>query len=116
MRELEGHLEELLDPYFYEKQKLHDYLKITLLDEGGLLDPINKLRQIYPNVLHLERKIDITDLKKKQSFNITQKEKKSELDLFEQFYSEMTTSEFSTDKKEVMADVIGKVLREEGAK
>ncbi|NWQ41643.1 exonuclease SbcCD subunit D [Bacillus sp. EB106-08-02-XG196] len=116
MRELEGRLEELLDPYFYEKQKLNDYLKITLLDEGALLDPINKLRQVYPNVLHLERKIDITDLKKKQSFNITQNEKKSELDLFEQFYSEMTTSEFTADKKEVMADVIGKVLREEGTK
>ncbi|MFP7296429.1 exonuclease SbcCD subunit D [Neobacillus niacini] len=116
MRELEGHLEELLDPYFYEKQKLNDYLKITLLDEGALLDPINKLRQVYPNVLHLERKIDITDLKKKQSINITQNEKKSELDLFEQFYKEMTTLDFSTDKKEVMADVIGNVLREEGAK
>lgn len=116
MRELEGHLEELLDPHFYEKQRLHDYLKITLLDEGALLDPINKLRQVYPNVLHLERKIDMTDMKKKQSFNITRNEKKSELDLFEQFYTEMTTAEFSSDKKEVMADVIEKVLREEAVK
>lgn len=116
MRELEGHLEELLDPFFYEKQRLHDYLKITLLDEGALLDPINKLRQVYPNVLHLERKIDITDMKKKQSFNITRNEKKSELDLFEQFYTEMTTAEFSSDKKEVMTDVIEKVLREEAVK
>jgi DNA repair protein SbcD/Mre11 len=116
MRELEGHLDELLDPFNYEKQRLHDYLKITLLDEGALLDPINKLRQVYPNVLHLERKIDITDLKKKQSFNITRNEKKSELDLFEQFYTEMTTADFSSDKKEVMADVIEKVLREEAVK
>ncbi len=116
MRELEGHLEELLNPFFYEKQRLHDYLKITLLDDGALLDPINKLRQVYPNVLHLERKIDITDLKKKQSFNITRNEKKSELDLFEQFYTEMTTAEFSSDKKEVMAEVIEKVLREEAVK
>jgi DNA repair protein SbcD/Mre11 len=116
MRELEGHLEELLDPFFYEKQRLHDYLKITLLDEGALLDPINKLRQVYPNVLHLERKIDITDMKKKQSFTITRNEKKSELDLFEQFYTDMTTAEFTSDKKEVMADVIEKVLREEAVK
>lgn len=116
MRELEGHLEELLDPQFYEKQRLHDYLKVTLLDEGALLDPINKLRQVYPNVLHLERKIDVTDMKKKQSINITQSEKKSELDLFEQFYAEMTTSEFTLEKKEAMAGVIEKVLREEGVK
>lgn len=116
MRELQGHLEELLDPQFYEKQRLHDYLKVTLLDEGALIDPINKLRQVYPNVLHLERKIDVTDMKKKQSFNITQSEKKSELDLFEQFYAEMTTSEFTIEKKDAMADVIEKVLREEGVK
>nr|WP_263327597.1 exonuclease SbcCD subunit D [Neobacillus sp. Marseille-Q6967] len=116
MRELEGHLEELLDPQFYEKERLHDYLKVTLLDEGALMDPINKLRQVYPNVLHLERKIDITDMKKKQSFNITKSEKKSELDLFEQFYSEMTTAEFTEEKKEAMTDVIEKVLREEGMK
>ncbi len=116
MRELEGHLEELLDPQFYEKQKLNDYLKITLMDEGEIIDPINKLRQVYPNVLHLERKIDITDMKKKQSFNVKQGEKKSELELFEQFYAEMTTSEFTVDKKDVMADVIEKALREEAVK
>jgi DNA repair protein SbcD/Mre11 len=116
MRELEGHLEELLDPKFYEKQILHDYLKVTLLDDGALIDPINKLRQVYPNVLHLERKMDVTDMKKKQTFNITQSEKKSEIDLFEQFYAEMTTSEFTIEKKKAMANVIEKVLREEGVK
>ncbi|MDR6123947.1 exonuclease SbcD [Bacillus sp. SLBN-46] len=116
MRELEGHLEQLLDPHFYEKELVHDYLKVTLLDEGALIDPINKLRQVYPNVLHLERKIDITDLKKKQSFSAIRSEKKSELELFEQFYSEITTSDFTSDKKAVMAEIIEKVLREEGIK
>lgn len=116
MRELEGYMDELLDPSFYEKERLHDYLKITLLDEGALIDPINKLRQVYPNVLHLERKIDLTDMKKKQSFHSVQSEKKSELELFEQFYQEMTTSEFSADKKEAISDCIEKVLRGEGVK
>lgn len=68
LREIEGHLDELMDPAFYEKQKLDDYLKITLFDEGALLDPINKLRQVYPNVLHLERRIAVTDMKKKAPF------------------------------------------------
>jgi exonuclease SbcD len=116
MRELEGHLEELLDPQFYQKERLHDYLKITLLDEGALIDPINKLRQVYPNVLHLERKMDLVDLKKKQSFDATQSDKKSELELFEQFYLEMTSAEFTEDKKNVMTDVIDKVLKEEGVR
>ncbi len=113
MREIEGYMEELLDPQFYEKQRSHDYLKITLLDEGEIIDPINKLRQVYPNVLHLERKIELTDLKKKQSFNSIKSEKKSELELFEQFYSDMTTSEFSEDKKSAMIGIIEKALRGE---
>ncbi|MCM3764247.1 exonuclease SbcCD subunit D [Neobacillus niacini] len=111
MRELEGHLEELLDPQFYEKERTHDYLKITLLDEGALIDPINKLRQVYPNVLHLERKLDMTDLKKKQSLQAIRSEKKSEIELFEQFYTEMTTAEFSTHKKEAMVEIIEKVMK-----
>ena len=95
MREVEGYLEELLDPEVYAKQKCDDYLKVTLLDEGALIDPINKLRQVYPNVLHLERKIALTDMKKKTSFTVEKDERKSELELFEQFYQEMTTAEFT---------------------
>lgn len=114
MREVEGFLEELLDPSFYEKQSIHDYLKITLHDEGAILDPINKLRQVYPNVLHLERKITHIDMKNKHSFSTMKEEKKSELDLFQQFYQEMTTSEFTDEKKQVMSGVIDKVLKEEG--
>ena len=112
MREIEGYLEELLDPSFYEKQQTHDFLKINLLDEGALLDPINKLRQVYPNVLHLERKIESIDLKKKQSVSAGRSEKKSELQLFEQFYTEMTTVQFTEEKKVVMAEVIDKALKE----
>ncbi|MDR4946817.1 exonuclease SbcCD subunit D [Neobacillus cucumis] len=114
MREMEGYLEELLDPSFYDQVRVDDYLKITLLDEGALMDPINKLRQVYPNVLHLEKKIDLTDSKKIQSYIANKSEKKSEMDLFEQFYSDMTTSEFTTEKKDLMTEIIEKVLREEG--
>lgn len=116
MREVSGFLEELLDPQFYEKQKQDDYLKVTLLDEGSLIDPIGKLRQIYPNVLHLERKIETVDQKKLRQFSSIREEKKSELDLFEQFYTEMTTSEFGTEKREAMASIINNVLKEEGQK
>lgn len=115
MREIEGQLEELLDPSYYEKQKCDDYVKVTLLDEGALIDPINKLRQVYPNVLHLERKISLIDSKKKLSFTAEKDERKSELELFEQFYQEMTTAEFTSEKRDVVATVIEKVHKEEGA-
>lgn len=116
MREVEGYLEELLDPQFYEKQKKDDYLKITLLDEGSIIDPIGKLRQIYPHVLHLERKIETVDQKQLKNFTAQKSEKKSEIDLFEQFYREMTTAEFTEDKREIMAGIVEQVLKAEGQK
>ncbi|UII57679.1 exonuclease SbcCD subunit D [Cytobacillus spongiae] len=116
MRELEGHLEELLDPSFYGKQNLQDYVKINLLDEGALIDPINKLRQVYPNVLHLERKVIQLDQKHKSFFTSVKEEKKSEIDLFQQFYHEMTTAEFTEDKRQAMIDVIEKVVKEANSK
>lgn len=116
MREIQGYLAELLDPLVYEKQRVDDYLKVTLLDEGALIDPIGKLRQVYPNVLHLERKIESIDQKRKQSFVSIKDDKKSELDLYQQFYSEMTTSEFTEEKRNLMSGIIEKVLKEAGQK
>lgn len=112
MRELKGLLEELLDPSFYQSQKVDDYLKITLHDEGTLIDPINKLRQVYPNVLHLERKLELTDAKKKSSFKVVEDKKKSELELFKEFYADMTTGDFTQSKEDVLEKVIEKARQE----
>ncbi|AMM92715.1 exonuclease SbcCD subunit D [Peribacillus simplex] len=116
MREIFGTMEELLDPAFYQLQKKDDYLKITLNDEGSLIDPINRLRQIYPNVLHLERKWDLTDLRRKKSFSSVKDERKSELDLFETFYQEMTDRDFDSQKQDLMVSVIEAVKKEEALK
>ncbi|MED1201884.1 exonuclease SbcCD subunit D [Heyndrickxia acidicola] len=112
MREIEGYLEELLEPTFMNGNGQEDYLKVTLLDDGAILDPINKLRQVYPNVLHLERKVDRLDMKQKQSLRGLNTEKVTELSLFEQFYQEMTTTPFTKEKKDLMAAIIDKVKGE----
>ena len=54
MRIIEGKLDELIkagenDPH------AHDYLLVRLTDTHALLDPMQKLRQVYPNVMHLEK-------------------------------------------------------------
>ncbi|WP_203362482.1 exonuclease SbcCD subunit D [Bacillus sp. REN10] len=112
MREIEGTLEELLDPSRIQNEKVEDYLKVTLLDKGALIDPMNKLRQVYPNVLHLDRKIELTDQKKKQNYTSVRDEKKTELDLFADFYTQMTTEPFTTDKEKVMRKLIQEVKLE----
>jgi DNA repair protein SbcD/Mre11 len=54
VRGLEGHLADILKgPQAGENSQ--DYLMVTLLDTGAILDAIGKLRDVYPNVLHIQR-------------------------------------------------------------
>jgi exonuclease SbcD len=111
LREIEGYLDELLDPAFYGRQKVDDYLKVTLLDEGAMIDPMNKLRQVYPNVLHLEKKREQQDLKERQYFQAIQQQEKNELDMFKAFYQKMTSLPFTKEKEMQMASLIDEVKR-----
>lgn len=112
MREISGYFDEIMDPAFYKKQKTDDFLKVTLLDQGTILDPIGKLRQVYPNVLHLERKWDQNDLKNKNKLAVNKGENKTELQLFESFYKQMTERDFDEKKEAIMVEVISSVKKE----
>jgi exonuclease SbcD len=54
VRRIEGDLAELIERG-REDTRRDDYILATLTDRGALLDPIGKLREVYPNVLQLER-------------------------------------------------------------
>ncbi len=51
---LEGTLEDLLEQGRRDPAA-QDYLLVRLQDRHAILDPMGKLRTVYPNVLHLER-------------------------------------------------------------
>jgi DNA repair protein SbcD/Mre11 len=54
LRLLEGELASLLEgPGAGENRE--DFLLVRLTDTGHLLDPMGRLREVYPNVLHIER-------------------------------------------------------------
>jgi exonuclease SbcD len=51
VRRVSGRLGELLKPSASEGSSREDYLEVTLLDEGPVLDAIGQLREVYSNVL-----------------------------------------------------------------
>ena len=57
MRTLEGDLETLLQQGATDPHK-QDYVLIRLTDQRALLEPMSKLRQVYENVLHIEKTWD----------------------------------------------------------
>ncbi len=54
LRTIRGTLAELLAQGSQDPKKL-DFISATLLDPGVLLDPLGRLRKVYPNVLHIDR-------------------------------------------------------------
>jgi len=54
VRRLEGTLAELLARGAFDPRP-DDYVLAALLDRGALLDPIGRLRSVYPNALSIER-------------------------------------------------------------
>lgn len=54
VRLLEGELDALIEEAVNDPAP-EDYLLVRLTDRHALLDPMGKLRAVYPNVLHLER-------------------------------------------------------------
>ena len=92
MRVVEGALEDIV-----EKGKVdpgaEDYLLVRLTDTHAILDPMGKLREVYPNVLHLE-KIGVFSGESKTAMD-REKLKRSELDMFRDFFRQISGRDLS---------------------
>jgi len=113
LRIIEGTLEELLAPDTYRGTNCDDYIHAVLTDEGVLLDPIGKLRIVYPNILSLERGITISRSKDSRTSAGEGFKQKSKLELFKDFYENMTGNEFTPEKSRIIEKLINNLSTEE---
>jgi exonuclease SbcD len=110
LRVLEGYLKDLLDgPAPGENRE--DYLAVRLLDRTALLDPMGKLREIYPNLLHLERPGlleagELGDCGREQL-------RRSEQALFASFFEQVTGAAPSQEENDAFATVVDSLGRSE---
>ncbi|WP_044411160.1 exonuclease SbcCD subunit D [Thiomicrospira microaerophila] len=56
VRVIEGMLDEVI-AQGKEDPHNHDYVMVRLADTTALLDPMGRLREVYPNVLHIEKRL-----------------------------------------------------------
>lgn len=106
MRIIEGYLDNLLNT---PEMHSEDYVQINLLDEGALIDPINKLRQVFPNIMHLERKKHtLSDVGYVQFTEVIQQD---QVELFEQFFQYTKGKELTDNQKEMLIDIIEQAER-----
>ena len=109
-RVIKGKLEDLLKGYKDEKND--DYIKVILEDKGEILDPMAKLRAIYPNIMELIREEKLLNKSYKEALGEEVK-KKSKMDLFKSFYNEVSLEELDSDEISIMEEIIYKAERGE---
>lgn len=111
MRKLRGTYMEVTAKSFYEQFDREDYVQVTLTDEEDILDGIQKLRVIYPNLMRLEYDNRRTREERKIE-SVESIEKKSELELFEEFYEMQNNSSMSEIQREFTKKLIEELMGE----
>jgi exonuclease SbcD len=103
VRIIEGELDELLKGPA-AGVATDDYMLVRLTDQKAILDAIGKLRQVYPNVLHLER----PGLQAGQSAELKGGDhlQRKEIDLYKDFYEEVTGNELMEGGEKIFHDVM----------
>ena len=113
MREIKGPLEKLLSKEIYEQGNTEDYIKAIITNEEPVYDAIGKIRRVYPNTLKLEIKNSktINDIKI-QNMNLENLKKKSELELFADFYKSQNAVELDEKQISIMQKIIEEAKNE----
>lgn len=112
LRQVKGLLEDIL-ARGREDENAQDYVMAIVEDEGALLDPMEKIRSVYPNAIGMKR----TFLENKQEgsrgdINYSNYNKMSIGSLFDDFYSHVTGEEFTQAHKEVFETITRGIERE----
>lgn len=107
---ISGTLEEILrgPP---DGQSREDYLEVTLLDRGALLDTMTRIRQVYPNALHLARPFlhSATDAARARIDHT----KMTDAELFADFFSAVTSEAIDPSQAGAFASVVDAMRQRE---
>ena len=112
LRSIRGSYLEVSSREFYEDTNTEDYVRIILTDEDDVVDGMQKLRTIYPNLMQLE----YDNQRTREAKEITEAqvaEEKSELEYFEEFFELQNNHPMLQEQREFVSGLIGKLKENE---
>jgi exonuclease SbcD len=110
MRILEGELSEIIEQGKVDPSN-EDYLLVRLTDRHAILDPMAKLREVYPNVLQLEKPGMLVTGEGEMN---REKLKRGELEMFRDFFLQVYGQELTDDQDEAIRETITEIQEQEG--
>lgn len=109
MRILEGELQALLDLGKTDPFN-EDYLLVRLTDRHAILDPMAKLREVYPNVLQLEKPGMLISGEQMMS---REKLKRGELDMFRDFFVQVYGQEMNQEQDQALQETLTELQKQD---
>lgn len=112
LRSIRGSYLEVSSREFYEDTNTEDYVRMILMDEEDVVDGMQKLRTIYPNLMQLE----YDNQRTREAKEITEAqvaEEKSELEYFEEFFELQNNHPMLQEQREFVSGLIGKLKENE---
>lgn len=107
IRTVEGKMEDIL-----LQEMNDDYVFVKLLDETPILFPMEKVRSVYPNAMHVERKI-LSAAKDNKESTVGSRRKMDDLALFNAFYEEVKGVQVSEETENIFKEVLQEFLLEQ---
>lgn len=111
---IEGYLKDLINVDPNTEGITSDYYAATLKDENVIFNALGQLKAVYPNLLRMDYKNRNYLENIKFLDDLKLKEKKSDIDLFEKFFEEMTGRELTKEKKIIVEDAFKEILLKGG--
>ena len=110
VRRIEGTLDEILQRARLDENR-DDYIMVSLLDRQPVLNAMGRLREVYPNTLHIERPLIAPSTGHAQA--PADHQRLSEAAMFSAFFSQVTGEELTEQEARVLADTIQALRRRE---
>lgn len=102
MRTVEGTITEI------EQHEVNeDYVFIRLLDEAPILAPMERIRAVYPNAMHVERKT--VSFLENRNMGRANRDNMDTATLFKAFYKEVKDSELSAESEQLFNKVLDEI-------
>ena len=111
---IQGELETLLTVPETVKPYQNDYLRVVLDDPGSLLEPMQRLKQCYPNIMVMQRSAEkLAEAGTRLPEAKIAEARRSPLGMFAAFYEQMTGEEATEEMCAVMQEIFAELGKEE---
>lgn len=105
MRKIKGSYLQVTEREFCKNQNTQDYVQITLTDENDVVDGMQKLRIIYPNLMELL--YDNRRSREDQTIDAADAiEEKTELELFEEFFEKQNNQMMGEQQRKFVEQML----------